>query len=234
MIVEPVAGSTGVLIPPKGYLERLREICNKHGILLIFDEVITGFGRLGTPFAADYFGVTPDIIVTAKGLTNGVIPMGAVFVKNGDPRRLHERPRAHDRVLPRLHLFGQSDRLRPPASPRSTPTRRRACSTRGAELADYWEDALHSLEGPAARHRHPQPRPGRRDRAGADRRRSRPSAPSPPSSKAFEKGLLIRTTGDIIAHVAAADHREGADRRADRHAAGHPQDARLNRRASRP
>jgi beta-alanine--pyruvate transaminase len=77
VIVEPVAGSTGVLIPPPGYLKRLREICDKHGILLIFDEVITGFGRLGTPFAADYFGVTPDIMTAAKGLTNGVIPMGA-------------------------------------------------------------------------------------------------------------------------------------------------------------
>src|SRR5690606_11942641 len=69
LIVEPVAGSTGVLIPPKGYLKRLREICDRHGILLIFDEVITGFGRLGTPFAADYFGVTPDIMTTAKGVT---------------------------------------------------------------------------------------------------------------------------------------------------------------------
>ena len=81
VIVEPVAGSTGVLIPPKGYLQKLRDICTKHGILLIFDEVITGFGRLGTPFASDYFGVTPDIITTAKGVSNGVIPMGAVFVK---------------------------------------------------------------------------------------------------------------------------------------------------------
>ena len=80
VIIEPVAGSTGVLIPPKGYLERVREICDKHGFLLIFDEVITGFGRLGSPFAADYFGVTPDIITTAKGLTSGVIPMGAVIV----------------------------------------------------------------------------------------------------------------------------------------------------------
>ena len=80
VIVEPVAGSTGVLIQPKGYLKKLREICDKHGILLIFDEVITGFGRLGTPFAADYFDVIPDMITTAKGITNGVIPMGAVFV----------------------------------------------------------------------------------------------------------------------------------------------------------
>ena len=82
VIVEPVAGSTGILPPPIGYLERLREICDTHGILLIFDEVITAFGRLGKPFAADYFGVKPDIITTAKGLTNGVIPMGAVLVRD--------------------------------------------------------------------------------------------------------------------------------------------------------
>ena len=82
VIVEPVAGSTGVLPPPVGYLERLREICDRHGILLIFDEVITAFGRLGTPFGAHRFSVTPDIITTAKGLTNGVIPMGAVLVRD--------------------------------------------------------------------------------------------------------------------------------------------------------
>ncbi len=82
VIVEPVAGSAGVLVPPVRYLERLREICDRHGILLIFDEVITAFGRLGKTFAADYFGVMPDIITTAKGLTNGVIPMGGVFVRD--------------------------------------------------------------------------------------------------------------------------------------------------------
>ena len=82
VIVEPVAGSTGILPPPIGYLERLREICDKHGILLVFDEVITAFGRLGTPFAAQRFDVLPDIITTAKGLTNGVIPMGAVLVRD--------------------------------------------------------------------------------------------------------------------------------------------------------
>ena len=86
MIVEPVAGSTGVLLPPKGYLERLRAICDKHGILLIFDEVITGFGRLGAPFAASYFGVTPDLMTVAKGITNGAVPMGAVFAK----RAIHD------------------------------------------------------------------------------------------------------------------------------------------------
>jgi beta-alanine--pyruvate transaminase len=83
VIVEPVAGSTGVLVPPQGYLQRLREICDKHGILLIFDEVITGFGRTGQPFASQTFGVTPDMIVMAKGLTNGCVPMGAVAAKQG-------------------------------------------------------------------------------------------------------------------------------------------------------
>lgn len=82
VIVEPIAGSTGVLPPPVGYLERLRDICDRHGILLIFDEVIAAFGRLGTPFGAQRVGVTPDIITTAKGLTNGVIPMGAVLVRD--------------------------------------------------------------------------------------------------------------------------------------------------------
>src|SRR3982751_2564158 len=81
VIVEPVAGSAGVLMPPRGYLERLRAICDKRGILLIFDEVITGFGRLGSPFAVDHFGVVPDIMTVAKGLTNGSVPMGAVIAK---------------------------------------------------------------------------------------------------------------------------------------------------------
>lgn len=81
VIVEPVSGSTGVLPPPKGYLKRLREICDKYGILMIMDEVITGFGRFGAISSSDYFGVVPDIITTAKGLTNGVVPMGATFVR---------------------------------------------------------------------------------------------------------------------------------------------------------
>ena len=80
--VEPVAGSTGTLVPPEGYLERLREICDEHGILLVFDEVITGFGRMGTPFASQKFDVTPDIMTMAKALTNGSMPMGAVCVKD--------------------------------------------------------------------------------------------------------------------------------------------------------
>src|SRR5258708_7923396 len=83
VIVEPVACSTGVLVPPKGYLKRLREICSRHGILLILDEGITGFGRLGTSFAAEYFDVLPDLITTAKGLTSGAVPMGAVIARKG-------------------------------------------------------------------------------------------------------------------------------------------------------
>ncbi|MBR7745435.1 aspartate aminotransferase family protein [Undibacterium baiyunense] len=83
VIVEPIQGSTGVIIPPKSYLQKLRDICTKYGILLIFDEVITGFGRLGSAFAANYFGVIPDMIVCAKGLTNAAVPMGAVIVNTG-------------------------------------------------------------------------------------------------------------------------------------------------------
>ena len=107
VIVEPMAGSTGVLPPPKGYLERLREICDRHDILLIFDEVITGFGRLGTNFAADYFDIVPDVITCAKGLTNATAPMGCSGGARRHIRDLHGRcRRQHDRVLPRLHLFG--------------------------------------------------------------------------------------------------------------------------------
>ena len=83
VIVEPMAGSTGVLPAPKGYLQRLREICDKYGILLIFDEVITGFGRLGAPFAAERYGVVPDMITFAKGVTSGTVPMGGVVVRKG-------------------------------------------------------------------------------------------------------------------------------------------------------
>ncbi|HMK72178.1 MAG TPA: aminotransferase class III-fold pyridoxal phosphate-dependent enzyme, partial [Myxococcaceae bacterium] len=83
VVVEPMAGSTGVLVPPKGYLEKLRALCDRHGILLVFDEVITGFGRLGAPFGATYFGVQPDMMTVAKGITNGAVPMGAVVVRRG-------------------------------------------------------------------------------------------------------------------------------------------------------
>ena len=112
VMVEPVAGSTGVLIPPLGYLERLRAICDRHGILLIFDEVITGFGRLGTPFGAERLGVTPDIVTMAKGLTNAAVPMGAVAVKDDIYQAIVDGAPARDRAVPRLHLFRAPARLR--------------------------------------------------------------------------------------------------------------------------
>src|SRR5690606_32952319 len=146
VIVEPVAGSTGVLIPPKGYLERLRAICDKHGILLIFDEVITGFGRLGTPFATDYFGVIPDIVTTAKGLTNGAIPMGAVFTSR----------KVHDAMMhgpeSQIELFhGYTSSGHPAACAAGIATldiyRDEGLLTRAATLQDDWHDAMHSLKG---------------------------------------------------------------------------------------
>jgi beta-alanine--pyruvate transaminase len=146
VIVEPMAGSTGVLIPPKGYLTRLREICDRHGILLIFDEVITGFGRLGTPFAADYFGVVPDLMTVAKGLTNAAVPMGAVFVRHG----------IYDTVVNStpagIELFhGYTYSGHPLAAAAGLATlelyQTEGLFTRAASLAPYWETALHSLRG---------------------------------------------------------------------------------------
>ncbi|MBO6728089.1 MAG: aminotransferase class III-fold pyridoxal phosphate-dependent enzyme, partial [Rhizobiaceae bacterium] len=146
VIVEPVAGSTGVLIPPKGYLKRLRDICDKHGILLIFDEVITGFGRLGAPFAADYFGVVPDIMTTAKGVTNGVIPMGAVFVK----KEIHDAfMNGPEHLIEFFHGYTYSGNPIACAAGLATldTYQEEGLLTRASELADHWADALHSLKG---------------------------------------------------------------------------------------
>ncbi|ODT65683.1 MAG: omega amino acid--pyruvate aminotransferase [Pelagibacterium sp. SCN 63-23] len=197
VIVEPVAGSTGVLIPPPGYLKRLREITKKHGILLIFDEVITGYGRLGTPFGADYFGVTPDIMVTAKGLTNGVIPMGAVLVSAEIHDAFMQGP---DHLIEFFHGYTYSGN--PIASAAGIATletyKEEGLLSRGAALAKTWEDALHSLKG---------------EKHVIDIRNIglvgaielEPMAGQPTKRafsaflKAYEAGYLIRTTGDIIA-----------------------------------
>ena len=197
VIVEPVAGSTGVLIPPKGYLKRLREICDKHGILLIFDEVITGFGRLGTPFAADYFGVVPDIMTTAKGVTNGVIPMGAVFVKKEIHDAFMDGP---EHVIEFMHGYTYSGN--PIACAAGIGTldtyKEEGLLTRGEELGPYWEDALHSLKG--------EPHViDIRNIGLVGAIELEPIAGQPTKRafsafvKAFERGALIRTTGDIIA-----------------------------------
>jgi beta-alanine--pyruvate transaminase len=198
VIVEPMAGSTGVLLPPKGYLERLREICTKHGILLIFDEVITGFGRLGSSFAAEHFGVQPDMITLAKGLTNGVIPMGAVLCHRRYSRRLHAGPRASDRALSRLHLFGQPDRLGRRARHARDLSRGRAVRAR-RRTGPLLGGGAARPQGHAPRDRHPQHGADRRDRARADCRSQPTKRAFSAFLKAYEKGVLIRTTGDIIA-----------------------------------
>jgi beta-alanine--pyruvate transaminase len=197
VIVEPVAGSTGVLLPPKGYLQRLREICDKHGILLIFDEVITGFGRLGAPFAADYFGVTPDIMTTAKGVTNGVVPMGAVFVKSEIYEAFMTGP---EHLIEFFHGYTYSGNPASSAAGLATLDiyQREGLLTRGAELADYFADALHSLKDlphvidirniglVGAVELEPM--------AGQPAKRAFEAF-----VKAYEEGILIRVTGDIIA-----------------------------------
>ena len=197
VIVEPVAGSTGVLLPPQGYLERLRAICDKHGIVLIFDEVITGFGRLGSPFGAQHFGVTPDLMTVAKGLTNGAVPMGAVFARqhihdafmNG-PEHLIEffhgytysgHPLACAAALATLDTYAEDGLL-----------------TRGAKMAGAFEQAVHSLRD--APHVIDIRNIGQV--AGIELE----PLPGQPGKRAFdvflqcwERGLLIRTTGDTIA-----------------------------------
>ena len=144
VIVEPVAGSTGVLIPPKGYLERLRAICDKNGILLIYDEVITGFGRLGAPFAVDYYGVMPDIVTTAKGLTNGVIPMGSVFVKTEIHDAFMTGP---EHMIELFHGYTYSGN--PVAAAAALGTldtyAEDGLLTRASELSSYWEACICKL-----------------------------------------------------------------------------------------
>ncbi len=146
VIVEPVAGSTGVLPPPQGYLKRLREICDRHGVLLIFDEVITGFGRLGTRFAADYFGVVPDIITTAKGLTNGAVPMGAVLVREGVHQAFMQ---AAEGVTELMHGYTYSGHPLACAAAMATldAYEQDGLFEQAAALSPYFEDGLHCLRG---------------------------------------------------------------------------------------
>ena len=197
VIVEPMAGSTGVLMPPVGYLQRLREICDKHGILLIFDEVITGFGRLGGAFSADVFGVVPDIMTTAKGLTSGVIPMGAVFVRDDIHDTFMTGP---EHLIEFFHGYTYSGN--PVACAAALGTlqtyRDEGLLTRATELAPYWEERLHALRGlPHVI--------DIRNYGLIGAVELEPIAGEPTKSaftaflNAFENDLLIRTTGDIIA-----------------------------------
>ena len=197
VIVEPVAGSTGVLLPPKGYLQRLRSICDKHGILLIFDEVITGFGRLGSPFAATHFGVTPDLMTVAKGITNGAVPMGAVFAK----QHIHDAfMNGPDHLIEFFHGYTYS--AHPLACAAALGTldtyAEEGLLTRGAKMAPVFENALHAMKG--------LPHVIDVRNIGLVGGIELASIAGQPGKRAFdvflacwEKGLLIRTTGDTIA-----------------------------------
>ncbi len=197
VIVEPMAGSTGVLIPPVGYLEKLREICTKHGIVLIFDEVITAFGRIGGATAAETLGVTPDMITMAKGLTNAAVPMGAVAVSR----------EIHDTVVEGgpdgIELFlGYTYSGHPLAAAAGLATldlyKAEGIWEHAASLHGYWEDAVHSLKGK----RHIIDIRNMGIVAGIELE-PRPGAPTQRATelfvKCFEAGLLVRATGDIIA-----------------------------------
>ncbi|MFZ4687736.1 MAG: aspartate aminotransferase family protein [Polymorphobacter sp.] len=199
VIVEPMAGSTGVLVPPRGYLERLREICTRHGILLIFDEVITAFGRLGAATAAERFGVTPDMITLAKGITNAAVPMGAVACR----REIYDTVTGAMADAAGIELFhGYTYSAHPLACAAALATLDLYCDealferARGLELC--WEAAVHQLAG--ARHVIDIRNLGLV--AGIELA-PRPGAPGARAMEAFrllfDTGLLVRATGDIIA-----------------------------------
>jgi beta-alanine--pyruvate transaminase len=147
LIIEPMQGSAGVIVPPAAYLKRLREICTKHGILLIFDEVITGFGRLGTKFGADYFDVIPDILTCAKGLTNGVVPMGAVAVKRDIYDAFMENSAAGTIELPHGYTYSAIPIACAAAIATLNIFATEKLEDRAASLSTYFEAAAHSLKG---------------------------------------------------------------------------------------
>jgi beta-alanine--pyruvate transaminase len=197
VMVEPVAGSTGVLVPPVGYLKRLRDICTKHGILLIFDEVITGFGRLGANFGAERLGVVPDIMTMAKGLTNAAVPMGAVAVKNEIYDAIVKGTSAG---IEFFHGYTYSGHPLAAAAAIATLELHRAedLPGRARALEPYWQDAVHSLKG----------LPNVIDirdigLIGAVELAPRPGKPTQRAldvfRRCFDDGVLIRVTADIIA-----------------------------------
>jgi beta-alanine--pyruvate transaminase len=197
VIVEPISGSAGVILPPVGYLKRLREICDKHDILLIFDEVITGFGRVGKPFAALAFGVTPDLMATAKGLTNGSIPMGAVFAQ----RKIYDAfMQGPENAIELFHGYTYS--AHPAACAAALATldiyAKEGLLTRAATLSAQWEDAVHSLRGvPAVIDVRNY---GLIGAVELEPRAGKPGARAfDVFLKCFERGVMVRQTGDVIA-----------------------------------
>ena len=224
--VEPIAGSTGCLVPPKGYLKRLREICDQHGILLVFDEVITGFGRTGSAFAAQSFGVTPDLMTMAKGITNGAQPMGAVAISE----RVHDTimGAAADGAIEFFHGYTYSGHPASCAAGLATLDiyRSEGLFERGRELSPYFLDAMFSLARPAGRRRHPRLRDDGRDRR-AFRRRPRP--PRPPLPEA-----AVRRRPAPQGDRRRRDRRAAAHRRARAHRQHHGHPAPHARRALAP
>jgi beta-alanine--pyruvate transaminase len=197
VIVEPVAGSTGVLVPPQGYLQRLREICDRHGILLIFDEVITGFGRTGQPFAAQTFGVTPDLMTVAKGLTNGSVPMGAVIARDHVHDAFMNGP---EHLIEFFHGYTYS--AHPLACAAGLGTldtyAEEGLLTRAGELQGYFAEAVHALKG----------EPNVIDVRNIGLVGGIELAPiaGEPAKRGFnvfldcwQQGVLVRTTGDTVA-----------------------------------
>ena len=196
VIVEPVAGSAGVLVPPKGYLERLREICTRHGILLIFDEVITGFGRLGQPFASQRFGVMPDLFTVAKGMTNGTVPMGAVFARDSVYAAFMQGADG----IELFHGYTYSGHPLGCAAGIATldTYEEEGLLTRAGALEAHFQDALHSLKG--TRHVIDLRSFGLMGAVELEPRASRPGARAYEAfMKCFEAGILIRYTGDTLA-----------------------------------
>jgi beta-alanine--pyruvate transaminase len=197
VIVEPISGSAGVILPPVGYLKRLRDICNKHDILLIFDEVITGFGRIGAPFAAQQFDVTPDLMTTAKGLTNGALPMGAVFAQ----RKVYDAfMHGPEHLIELFHGYTYS--AHPAACAAALATldiyHREGLLQRSLALAPHLEQRVHALQG----------LPNIIDirnygLIGAVELEPRPGKPATRAydvfTKCFERGVLVRAAGDTIA-----------------------------------
>ncbi len=197
VIVEPVSGSAGVLIPPVGYLKRLREICDRHDLLLIFDEVITGFGRLGSPFAAQEFDVVPDMITTAKGLTSGAVPMGAVFVADRIWREFMDKPGS---AIEFFHGYTYSAHPLAVAACGATQRvyREDGLFERARAMAPVFEEGLHSLKD--APHVIDIRNYGL---MGAVELAPEAGAPGAKAMRAlqaaFDAGVMIRVTGDTIA-----------------------------------
>jgi beta-alanine--pyruvate transaminase len=197
VIVEPLAGSTGVLVPPVGYLQRLRELCTKHGILLIFDEVISGFGRLGTPFAVDRFGVVPDMLTLAKGITNATVPMGATVVSSAIHDAFMTGPAG---AIEFFHGYTYSGHVLACAAALATleTYEEEGIFAHAGEMSPYFEDAVHSLRG--------LPHVIDVRNLGMVAGIELAARPGAVGARAYDvftacyhAGLLVRVTGDIIA-----------------------------------